>query len=73
MIVLALACILLLLGLAAAGAFVAQSRYGRGIVYGGSLAISSVSLLIALFSLGAVPSSVTLPLGLPWIGRAFPP
>jgi formate hydrogenlyase subunit 3/multisubunit Na+/H+ antiporter MnhD subunit len=71
MIVLALACILLLLGLSAAGAFVAQPRYGRGIVYGGSLAISSVSLLIALFSLGAVPSSVTLPLGIPWTGAHF--
>ena len=71
MIALTLACILLLLGLAVAGAFLAHAPLGRRIVYGGSLAISSASLLVALLSLGADPSIVTLPLGLPWTGAHF--
>ena len=71
MIAFTLVCIVLLLGLGVAGGFVAQWPSGRRIVYGGSLAISSVSLLLALFSLAAAPSTVTLPLGLPWTGAHF--
>ena len=71
MIALTLACILLLLGLAVAGAFLAHAPSGRSVVYGGSLAISCASLLVALLSLGADPSIVTLPLGLPWTGAHF--
>ncbi len=71
MIALTLACIALLLGLAVFAAFAAQAPSGRNIVYGGSLGISSVSLLIALLSLAAAPSSVTLPIGLPWTGAHF--
>ncbi len=71
MIQLTLVCALLLLCLAVTGAFVAHAPSGRSIIYGGSLGISSVSLLIALVSLGAEPSLVTLPLGLPWIGAHF--
>ncbi len=71
MIALTLACIVLLLGLAVAGAFTALAPSGRGIVYGGSLAISVASLLIALLSLAAAPSTVTLPIGLPWTGAHF--
>jgi hydrogenase-4 component B len=71
MIALALTCIVLLLCLAVAGAFAALSPSGRHIVYGGALAISASSLLVALFSLGAAPSVVTLPLGLPWTGAHF--
>ena len=44
---------------------------GDSIVYGGSLGISLLSLLVALLSLAAAPSTVTLPLGLPWIGAHF--
>ena len=73
MIALSLACVALLLGLAATGAFVAQTPYGRSVIYGGSLAISSISLLVALVSLAEAPSSVILPLGLPVDRRAFPP
>ncbi|HET6194227.1 MAG TPA: hypothetical protein VFE12_00670, partial [Acetobacteraceae bacterium] len=68
MIVWILAGIVLLLGLAVAGALLARSPAGRGIVYGGTLAIACVSLLLGLFSIGAAPSTVTLPLGLPWTG-----
>ena len=71
MIALPLTCIVLLLCLSVAGAFASSSLSGRGIVYGGSLAISAASLLVALLSLGATPSVVTLPLGLPWTGAHF--
>ena len=66
-----LACIALLLCLGIAGACLARSPSGRGIVYGGCLGVSLLSLLIALGSLGADVSRVTLPLGLPWIGAHF--
>jgi hydrogenase-4 component B len=71
MIVLALACIALLLCLAPAGVWFAPKPAGRGVVYGGCLGISAATLLIGLASLGAAPSVVTLPLGLPWIGAHF--
>ena len=71
MILLTLACIALLLGLGVAGALLAHAPAGRGIVYGGSLGISVVSLLTALTALGAMPSVVALPLGLPRIGAHF--
>ena len=71
MIALTIACIVLLLCLAPVGTLMAHSPSGRSIVYGGSLGISTLSLLIALASLGAEPSLVTLPLGLPWIGAHF--
>ena len=51
MIALTLVCIVLLLGLAVAGALTAQAPSGRNIVYGGSVCISSASLLIALLLL----------------------
>ena len=66
-----LVCIVLLLCLGIAGACLAQSPLGRRIVYGGCLGVSLLSLLIALGSLGADVSRVTLPLGLPWIGAHF--
>jgi hydrogenase-4 component B len=71
MIPLALACIVLLLALAVAGGCLANSRYGRPIVYGGSLGVSAAVLLIALFSLAATPSRMILPIGLPWTGAHF--
>jgi hydrogenase-4 component B len=71
MIALTLIGVVLLLCLAVAAAFVSLSPAGRRIVYGGSLAISAASLSVALLSLGAAPSSVTLPLGLPWTGAHF--
>ena len=52
MIPFTLGCVVLLLCLAVTGALVAHAPSGRGIVYGGSLGISLVSLLAALISLG---------------------
>ena len=68
MIALVLACIVLLLCLGVAGACAPSAHR---IVYVGSCGVSLASLLIALLSLGAAPSQVTLPLGLPWIGAHF--
>ncbi len=71
MIALPLICVALLLWLAVVGACLASKPVGTSVVYGGTLAISSVSLLIALAALGATPSDLVLPLGLPWIGAQF--
>ncbi len=71
MIALPLGCIVLLMTLALVGAVVARTASGGRIVYGGSLAISLALLLIALLSIGGGSSTVTLPLGLPWIGARF--
>jgi hydrogenase-4 component B len=71
MIPITLGCVLLLLCLAVTGACVARAPSGRGIVYGGSLGISLLSLLAALVSLGTETSQVVLPLGIPWIGAHF--
>jgi formate hydrogenlyase subunit 3/multisubunit Na+/H+ antiporter MnhD subunit len=71
MIALPLVCVALLLALALAATFIARTRSGGPVVYGGSLAVSLVLLLIALLSIGSDPSSITLPLGVPWIGAQF--
>ncbi len=63
-----LGCIVLLLCLGVAGTWKPSSY---GVVYGGCIAISLISLLIALLSLSAAPTEITLPLGLPWIGAHF--
>jgi len=71
MIELPLACVLLLLGLATAGMFVGRAPLGRSIVYGGSLAVCTISMLVGLLFLPAASSTIALPLGLPWIGAHF--
>ncbi|HEY7578775.1 MAG TPA: hydrogenase 4 subunit B [Acetobacteraceae bacterium] len=71
MIALSLVGVALLLALALTGALIARTRSGGRVVYGGSLIVSLVLLLIGLLSIGAGPSSITLPLGLPWIGAQF--
>src|ERR1700760_3289639 len=67
----ALACIAVQLALAVAGGVLARSPLGRPVVYGGSLAIGCASLFLALLSLGAAPSTVVLPFGVPWTGAHF--
>src|SRR5580698_2667232 len=66
-----LGCIAALLALAVAAVPTAGTRTGTPLVYGGSLAISMVALLAAVAGLFETPSTVTLPLGLPWIGVHF--
>jgi len=52
---------------------IATGRFsqGRFIVYGTSLIFSAGLVLIALASLFAPPSTMALPLGLPWLGAHF--
>ena len=62
-----------LLTLAVAGAFGARRPFARTLVYGGSLALSTAMLMLALVELlgGANGGALVLPLGLPWIGAHF--
>jgi hydrogenase-4 component B len=72
-IVLVLSCVAVLLTTAVLAVGIARSGAGRIVVYGISLAASLLSLGTALNVLlgGAAASSVTLPLGLPWLGAHF--
>jgi len=68
MIALILACIAGLLALAVIGAVTARTPTGGPLVYGGCLILSLATLLAGLLSIGAPPTELTLPIGLPWIG-----
>jgi formate hydrogenlyase subunit 3/multisubunit Na+/H+ antiporter MnhD subunit len=72
-VILALCCVAVLLVTSVLAIGVARSEAGRSIVYGTSLAASSLSFGIALTVLvgGAAPASIRLPLGLPWLGALF--
>ena len=67
----ALVCAAILLVLAALA--VGRSRAATPFVYGGCLVVSLISLFAALAQLlgDAAPATLTLPLGLPWIGSHF--
>jgi formate hydrogenlyase subunit 3/multisubunit Na+/H+ antiporter MnhD subunit len=63
-----------LLGVAALAIMIGRSRGAVPIIYGACLAVSLISFAGALFDLiyaRALPSAVTLPLGLPWLGAHF--
>ncbi len=66
--ILVLVCVLALLAAGVAGAVRARVPEGRPIVYGASLGACAVAGLTGLASIGLAPSTLTLPLGLPWIG-----
>jgi hydrogenase-4 component B len=71
---LALFCIAALLVTAAVAVTVARFPRGGEIVYGASLLATLALLVIALAALlgfAAAPSTITLPLGLPWVGAHF--
>jgi formate hydrogenlyase subunit 3/multisubunit Na+/H+ antiporter MnhD subunit len=55
------------------GIAIGRSRAGTAVVYGASLVVTAAALLFALahLILGSEPASITLPLGLPWIGAHF--
>ena len=71
MIVALLLCVAALFALALAAVPLAAAPAGRPVVYGGAMAVTAVALLIALAAIGATPSELTLPLGLPWLGAHF--
>jgi len=61
-----------LLGTAIVAGLVARLDLATRLVYGATLAISAVMVVVAAGGLaGAGVSTVTLPLGLPWIGAQF--
>jgi hydrogenase-4 component B len=66
----ALACAALLLALAAFAAIIARSPRASSLVYGVGVLLSAISLGAALTHLlaAAPPVTVTLPVGLPWLG-----
>jgi hydrogenase-4 component B len=70
-VMVALACVAVLLATTAAA--VAVGRSAHRLVYGASLAASLVALAAALAQLigGQAPAIATLPLGLPWLGAHF--
>ena len=71
MIDLVLLCIAALLALAALGAGLARAPVGHGLVYGGCLVLSLLTLATGVSSIPAPASVVVLPIGLPFIGAHF--
>src|SRR5688572_29496237 len=73
MLALALFCIAALLMVSILALPIAGSRIGHWFVYGGCLHCSLILLFLAVEHLLAesVPLSITLPLGLPWVGANF--
>ena len=69
----ALASVAGLLTLAALAIFISRTSWGRTFIYGGSLAISAIVVVIATQALlgAAAAQTATLPLGLPWLGAHF--
>jgi hydrogenase-4 component B len=72
-LLIALWCAAALIGMACLGVVIGRMRAAGAIVYGLCLMVSLVALLGALVHLtgGGAPLSVTLPLGLPWLGANF--
>src|SRR5436190_16643209 len=74
MIVLALGGVAVLLGIACLAVAASRSRLASPIVYSACLLVSVTGLgcgLAGLLAPAAPPASLTLPLGLPWIGAHF--
>lgn len=70
----ALWCVAILLGLAVYAVIAAQSRSATVVVYAGSLTLSILAAAAGLAHLpsgAAGPETLTLPLGLPWVGAKF--
>jgi hydrogenase-4 component B len=72
--IIVLCCIAVLLGTPAAALALSRSSFASNIVYTVALASCSVALIAALAHLlgeASLPSTITLPLGLPWLGMHF--
>ena len=70
-LVVALGCVAAFLGLACLAVAIARLRQATLIVYGACLALSLGGLGAGLAALSTAPSTLTLPLGLPWLGSHF--
>ncbi len=73
-VVLQMWCVAGLLGISVLAILLSRTKSSTAVVYGATLAICAVGLAGSLRSLGGVPingSTVTLPVGLPWLGAHF--
>jgi formate hydrogenlyase subunit 3/multisubunit Na+/H+ antiporter MnhD subunit len=73
-VVLQMWCVAGLLSISVLAILLSRSKSSTAVVYGATLAICAVGLIGSLRSLGGVPmnnSTVTLPIGLPWLGAHF--
>jgi formate hydrogenlyase subunit 3/multisubunit Na+/H+ antiporter MnhD subunit len=72
-VVLQMACVAGMLGLAVLAMLSSRSSTSTAVIYGATLAVSALALVGSLrFLLGDSPSSdLTLPIGLPWLGAHF--
>jgi len=72
-VVLQMACVAGMLGLAVLAILPSRSSTSTAVIYGATLAVSTLALVGSLrFLLGDTPSSdLTLPIGLPWLGAHF--
>ncbi|HZC57853.1 MAG TPA: hydrogenase 4 subunit B, partial [Xanthobacteraceae bacterium] len=68
-----LACAGALLALAAFAVAIGRSAAASRIVYGTSMIVAAISLAAAAMHLlgGQTPESLTLPVGVPWLGSHF--
>jgi hydrogenase-4 component B len=66
-----LLCIAALLGTSLLALFLARHRQASAVVYGVCCVVSAVLCILAVSSVAAAPASLTLPLGLPWVGAHF--
>jgi formate hydrogenlyase subunit 3/multisubunit Na+/H+ antiporter MnhD subunit len=72
LVAVALILVTVFLGTAVVAIAISSHRAASRIVYGASLVASSIALAAALAHLiGASPATLTLPLGLPWLGAHF--
>ena len=73
-VALQMSCVAGLLGISVLAILLSGSRRSTAVVYGATLAVCAVGLIGSLRSLGGVPingSTVSLPIGLPWLGAHF--
>ncbi len=72
-LIIALACAALLLALAIFAVAIGRSAVATRVIYGACTIVTAISLAAAAAHLfgAAVPSSLTLPFGLPWLGAHF--
>jgi hydrogenase-4 component B len=69
-----MACVAGLLGLAVLAIVLSRSKAATAVIYGATLAVSAIALIGSMRSLLGDPANVTsltLPVGLPWLGAHF--
>ena len=64
-------CVAALLAIAVAAVAMSRARSATSLVYGATLAVTALACALAVAALFGEATSLTLPLGLPWIGARF--